>query len=521
MNKNEKDIQVTDETLAAIAQQKKENYNIANSTDPDVTVDVKTTENKTPQSKSSKKPVIHGLTTITPETETDVHDNSTNTEISEDVLGDIGGKPFEITDDDLKAVLPDVDPETFQATTEKIRMEIEKYRKGLIINHGMTFEEADKAAKARALKLASDENTAYLEKHPKVGIIEIDKTNQDKIEFTEEEREKISKVKAIQLVIVEDTELKTIPVEKVDKKHKSSYIQTIDGNLSKYTIPLPLTSDFMTFKGAQIIQLVSTVKYNDEHIAEMINKKASLLYDRFAGGTHIKKYDDNGTVIMSYNDFINQYYFHDIDLGLFGVFVASSPEEVETNLRCSHCQEEFVWKYNLKALLNLDNIPDQFKGYIDDIIGHKYDEEYLKRMYDNISKATRAKSPFSNNIFDIAFPSIGRAINIYKSIDPTDETMVYLSAIALFVHELYIYNNSSGKYVVIETDEYKELLEALQLLPQTDIDMLVSFIKSKLYTPEFRLKSKCPHCGHDMVNQLSIDDLVFLIAQDSSKEIRM
>jgi len=519
---------MSDEMLAAIAKQKKESYNITNSGDPDVSVNVETpSEEQQPVKSTSKKkkPAIHGIKTLSSSDSNNNDANDINLSptngLNDALAKELNISQIDITDEDLRAGLPDVDDETFKEASVRIRTEIENYRRGLIVNYGFTFEEATKAAKNRAMKLAQDENNAYLEKHPKVGVVEINKKDVDKLEFTDEEREKLHKVKAIQLVVVEDAELKTIQVEKVDKKHKSSIIQTIDGCLSKYSVPVPITCDFATFKGAQIVQLLSIVKYNDEQLPEMIGKKASLLYDRFVGGTRLRKYAENGKVIMSYNDFINNFYFHDMEMGLFGVYIASSPEDVETNMQCSHCNNKFNWRYNLKQLIKADNIPETFKETMDNIIGKNYDEVYLNDMYNERHKATRLKSPLTNNIFNIAYPTIGRAINIYRSIDQTDEVMIYLASIALFVHDLYILNRSSGKYVHIEEDEYVELLEALQLLPQSDIDIIMKYVQDKVYKPEFVLKSKCPYCGNEMENELSIDDLVFLIAQDSSREIRI
>lgn len=427
---------------------------------------------------------------------------------------------FSITDDDLKAEMPDLDDPAFLEASSKIRTEIETYRKNLILRNGFTIEEANEAARNRVHHLGKQENDAFLEEHPNLGIIEIDKKNVDKVEFTEEERSKMTKVKALQLKIVENVDLKTLPVKKLDKKHKSAFIQSMDSNLSHYSVPLPLTHDFARFKGAQIIQLMQAVKYEDSTLDEILARKASLLYNQFVGGTHLKKYDESGKVILSYQDFINTYKYHDVDLGLFGILVASSMENITTDLRCSHCETPFQWEYNMKKLLNLDDIPDVFKEMIDGILGHKTDAEFLKKGFDKNDLSVRVKSPITGNVYELNYPSIARAINFFKIIDQTDETMVYLSAFALFISKMYIIDRKTGEYVEILEDEYRELLEALQLIPQEEIDIIQAFLKDRVYTPKFQLKSKCPTCGNDMTNELSVDDLVFLKAQDSSTEIR-
>ena len=427
---------------------------------------------------------------------------------------------FVLTDEELKATMPDLDDEAFINSSEKIRNELNTYRKNLILNSGFTVEEATKAAYNRAKKLGQEENDAYLVDHPTLGIVEIDKKNVDKVDFTEDEREKLTKVRAIKLKVVEDVELSSLSIERVDVKHKASVLQSLDTNLSQYSVPLPLMSDYCRFKGSQIIQLIQAVRYNDATLDEVIAKKASLAYNQLCNSANLQKFDDAGKTIMSYNDFINKFYFHDLDMAMYGILVASSMEEIESSLTCGECNTQFQWKYNLKALLSLDDISDDFKQKFDDILGHKSDTEYLKDLYDKNHKSVRVKSPVTQNVYELNYPTIARAINLYRIIDAQDETMLYLSAFALFISSLYVYNRKTEKYIPIAEDEYKNLLDVLQMIPQEEIDIIQDFLKPYLYEPKFILKSKCPACGHNMSNSLSIDDLVFLKARDSSTEIQ-
>lgn len=428
---------------------------------------------------------------------------------------------FTLTDEELKSTMPDLDEDAFINASEKIRNELNTYRKNLILNSGFTIEEATKAAYNRAKKLGQEENDSYLEEHPTLGIVEIDKKNVDKVEFTPEEREKLTKVRAIKLKVIEDVELKNIKVERVDVKHKASVLQSLDTNLSQYSVPLPLMSDYCRFKGSQIIQLIQAVRYNDATLDEVIAKKASLAYNQLCNSANLKKFDeDSGKTIMSYNDFINKFLFHDLDMAMYCILVASSMEEIESTLTCGQCNAQFQWKYNLKSLLTLDDISDDFKQKFDDILGHKSDTEYLENLYNENHKSIKVQSPVTQNVYELNYPTIARAINLYRIIDAEDETMIYLSAFALFISKLYVYNRKTASFIEIYEDEYKNLLDVLQMIPQEEIDIIQEFLKPYLYEPKFILKSKCPACGHTMSNSLSIDDLVFLKARDSSTEIQ-
>lgn len=427
---------------------------------------------------------------------------------------------FTITDEDLKAEMPDLDDIAFLDASSKIRADIDTYRKNLIIRSGLTVEEANEAAYNRMKKLGNDENDAFLEKNPKVGVVEINKTDVDKLEFTPEEREKLVKVKSIKLKIVEDATLETLPIERVEKNNKAAMLQSLDTNLSQYSVPLPLVNDYCRFKGSQLIQLIQAIRYDDATLDEVISNKASLVYNQLANGANLKKYDEDGKVIMSYQEFINKFLFHDLDMALFGILVASSMEEIESALTCGSCKNKFQWKYNLKTLLNLDDISDDFKARFEDILKNKSNPEYLEALYKKNYKSVRVKSPITQNVYDLNYPTVARAINLYRLIDTTDETMVYLSAFALFIDKAYIYNKKTEKYIEIEESEYRYLLDVLQMIPQEEIDIIQNFLKPFIYTPKFILESKCPSCGFKMKNELSIDDLVFLKARDSSMEIQ-
>lgn len=503
--------------LKSAAESAKENFNIKDTIPypDDVAIEdlrIFTEENTETELEKNEdgEVIIYGL------------DDSTNpTKIEkEDLVTFTTNNHVGITEEDLKSVMPDLDDEAFKEASKTLKVKLDQYRKDLVMNYGLTVEEADKSAKIRLKREGHEINDEYLERNPKVGIVEIDKKNVDKIEFTPEEKEKLTSAKAIRLVVVEDAELKSIKIDNVPKNRKASFIKSVEGNLSKYSVPLPIMGDFVSFKGAQTIQLVSTTRYEDDKLEDMIAKKASLIYDRMINGTIFTKYDGNNNVIMSYQDFANKFLFHDLDMAMYGILVASSMEESESTLTCSSCRKAFQQKYNLKTLLRLDDISDDYKAIIDKIIGNKANEEILSEIHDNHIKTTRYKSPFTSNIYDVSFPTVAKSIKLFNEIDQRDQTMMYLSALAIFLENIYLYNKESDSYMQINDDENALLMETLQTLPQKDIDMLFRQIRDMVYSPKFVLDSQCPHCGEKMRNDLEIDDLIFLKAQDLSEEIR-
>ena len=164
------------------------------------------------------------------------------------------------------------------------------YRKDLIMK-GFTSDEALTATLNYLMREGG-------EKPAEIPLeVRIDKTQEDKIEFTEEEKDKMYKAKAIRLVVVEDKDIGTLPIEKVDIKHKAEIMHTLRGGLSKYSVPMPTTGDYFTFSGAQIVQLATVVQNGDENPGDVLSRKAQLLYDRFIGGTVLQKGDRKNTQI--------------------------------------------------------------------------------------------------------------------------------------------------------------------------------------------------------------------------------
>ena len=98
--------------------------------------------------------------------------------------------------------------------------------------------------------------------------------------------------------------------------------------------------------------------------------------------------------------------------------------------------------------------------------------------------------------------------------------MTYLSAIALYMSRILVYNEAKNSYVEVTADETDLMLETMKTLSNEDVNMLAKQIHDELYyAPQFILSSKCPSCGKTSEIPVSIENLIFLIARDSMVEI--
>ena len=441
----------------------------------------------------------------------------------------------DMNETDFSTVAPVPMDNPYADLSPQDQVKYDQYKRDLILN-GLTPAEAQQAMinkikkdfnlqtddTLKDLVQEAEEMTGNTLKPEEIGVIEIDKKQKvEDLALTDEEHQKLQAVKAIKLIVVEDEELKTIKIDKYDAKHKADYVKSVEGSLAKYSIPLPLYGDFITLRGAQILQLISACTYEDEQMEESISKKASLIYEKIISGSVLRKFDDEGKIKLSYNDFINTFPYQDLDLALYGILVASNMEYATTELTCDACKQPFEHRYNIKQLLDLNDITDSFKEKFDYILGHKSNSEALQVVHDNMAKVRRYKSPFTNNIYDLSYPTIGRAINIFRRIDQSDSVMMYTSALALYINKLYVYNPQADAHIDISETEIDLLLDSLMAIPDDDYRLLTNQISQELvYAPKWTLKAKCPHCGHEIVVNFNINDLVFWKAQDSFKEIR-
>lgn len=356
-------------------------------------------------------------------------------------------------------------------------------------------------------------------------VINVPSEAADKIEFTEAQQQKIEKSSKIQLVQVEKKELGTLKLKNVNKKeNKLKFIEKVNNKfISTYSTPLPLTAEFATFRGALLIELLQARVENGEMLQETVNKKASLAYKHYVEGiTH--KIKEDGKTVMTYNDFVNKFRYHDLDLMMYAITCASSGPMTVSDLTCSKCGEVFTHEFSVSSLLVTDNFPEKIRNLYEDIIKHRSQLSYIETLQKEHDELLRVQSPITKNIYDIGAPSIARAVSLLNSINPDDPTDIYILALALFTHSVFIYDDTDGEgeYVPFTDEEsdgnYDDLISVLKMMPQNELTMLHDVSVEMSYTAEFIMKSKCPHCGTDLVNNIPINDLVFFVTPETPVE---
>ena len=440
--------------------------------------------------------------------------------------------------EDVYAVIPNIEGDDREKVAEMLFNEISEYRNKAMKQYGWTAEEADHAAATRLVSRGKEVNNKYMHDHP-VTTVTIDKERVDDVVFTEDEKKKLDVSRAIRLVAVENTKLNSLKVSKIPTKiDKVAFLRNIDAAIASYRVPLPVMGDYAQFVGAQSMQMATIFGDENDPVVESISKKAQLCYDRFFGSMSLRKYDDEHKIILSYNDFINSVAYNDLEMMLYAVYVASTPEEQEIRMRCGNpsCKKNYDCKFNAKTVIQRKELPEWAQNRIDDIMSHTNNVDYLQKLGREWKTETMYESPYTGNIYAVAQPTIARVLDVFNYVSDDDQYGSYNALFMTIINSIYIKldhpDENGNDYVQVTYDDDQEALKvAISQIPDRDLKILSKLYGDMMYTQNIRIGSdteitlplkiypKCPHCGQDSENYLYLEHLVFLKAQNLSAEM--
>ena len=428
--------------------------------------------------------------------------------------------------EDIYSFIPSIGGADREEIAEMLFNEIKGYREAAMKKYGFTEEEADRAAAARLANRGQEINRKYAADHP-VTTITIDKERSKNLNFTEDEKKKLQISRAIRLVEVEDKKLRTLKSKKLPSRiDKASLIRRIDAAISNYRVPLPVMGDYAQFIGAQTVQMVSVFTDNNDSEMDLTIKKAQLCYDRFYGSASLRKFDDQNRVILSYDDFINSVPYADLDMMVYAVYVASTPEEQQLHMTCgaNNCKREFEWKMNTKTLIQTKEFPEWVQKRIDEILTHTQNIEYLQKLSEDWKTEKLYESPYTGNIYAVQNPTIAKFIDIYAHFEPQSRQHMFNFPYLLMLNSIYFKLNTpdedGNEYVELHyPEDLDAMIDIISEVPDADMSLLSKPLTELIYEPQLKIFSKCPHCGIQMTNKVELDQLVFLKAQNMSVEI--
>ena len=325
--------------------------------------------------------------------------------------------------------------------------------------HGPIEEEDDEEDEDEEM---SEED--FQEKYEE-AIVVIDKSGMGTvIDFTEEERQKLEKVKKIKLEEVETVSLESLVVKKA-KKNSLDKVLKRTNNL--HTTPVVLLASGYTavMKGCSTYELV-TLFNNTDNILMDTETKWTLIHE---------KIESTSIGNMDFNTFLQNTAAIDYSIFIYGILCASYPDVDTIPLKCEKCKKEFDHSYTVKSLIRAEKMSEETQELLGNIVDASHMDTTAKEFHEQapISVEKIIKLPLSGHVVKMyvqsGFDFIKRSI---KELSQNDDEKIKQSAIlSSLVSSIYVADpDNEGAY--LEYDGVVEISKIIYTLQDTDILVL-------------------------------------------------
>lgn len=332
--------------------------------------------------------------------------------------------------------------------------------------------------------------------------------------FNDEEKDKIFNADEIILKEVEFKDISTFTAVKSDKSFQET-VNAYNMSNSKTTVCFPASGFRAQMKGLTYGELGDITLSMDNVTFDQYYKRLSIIYN---------KMDNISTgPFKSFEDFLKNFAYLDIQMAVYGLYIATQPEVQDIQLRCGNgnCRKTFDWKYSTRSLLRLDRCGKTFLDKMKEIATAPAAE------YDNIRKNSAVCSskyvelPRSKFVIEMGIVSAYEFLynfipvlneDTFRDIFGEDTNGVYTNNLLLLTTVKSVnVPNLDGSYT--RYDGYKDILDAIYNIDPEEIQILIA-LSSKLtgeYQSVFSFGDVvCPHCKnitHEL--DVSVDELVF------------
>jgi hypothetical protein len=185
---------------------------------------------------------------------------------------------------------------------------------------------------------------------------------------------------------------------------------------------------------------------------------------------------------------------------------------------------EFNNTFNCKKAIQYPDIPEEFKRDMEDILTHHDHHDTMLDLQTDRRGSIRYKSNWTNNVYELELPSCAKMINILSHTLNADETDQYMATLAAYIKNIYIFaeNDEDGKptyYPPVDGNQVDDVIDIIKNLTDTEITILLQRMKNISYRPQFKIKTKCTHCGNEAELTYNIAEMVFLKARGTEVAI--
>lgn len=339
------------------------------------------------------------------------------------------------------------------------------------------------------------------------------------VEFTDEERDKLTHAKQIELVQVNKININTGRVVRPDENFMKEYTTTPRKAIGTSAQMTFVASRFRaTMRGLTFGEYLDLALSTEITDVEILNKKLSVFYNTIVN-TSIGPF-------TTYEEFLRNFAFKDLTFGTYCLYIATNPESVDLGLKCGvdTCKKNFTVSFSPRNLLVLDSLSDRFLeimenvGKLDGVDAMKYHNEssiITKQVIElpgsEIGIEVGLRSCY--DMIHIVLPFINSVETLMAEKHPDDLNRIHevISYTTNYISAIY-FKDESGEYTIRE-DNIENIVEVIYNLPMGDYEIISAIMTQtdEDYYSEFGVqKVICPACGNETaVVKVDIDEEVF------------
>lgn len=331
------------------------------------------------------------------------------------------------------------------------------------IQEGESLSEEDDD-KEESVTDGSESETDFLKRYEEAVVL-IDKTGMGKVvNFTDEERAKLQKVKSIKLKEIETVELATIKTKKA-KVGVADRILEKRNSVRNTTVVLPVSGLTVVMKGCSTFELMGLITGENVDVMSLV-AKWTLIHSKVET-TSIGKLD--------FNTFLNSVASMEYDMLVYGILCATFPDEDVFPLKCPKCKSEIEHKYFIRALLRAEEMSDRLKEAVKDVADASYTENKAKECFDNsiLNTEKTIKLPGSELLCTLgvqnAYSFIYDSVNAIDQLDPKyAQATILTSAIS----KIFVPNPDDDGATYLEIEDTEDKIKFVYSLDAKDISIL-------------------------------------------------
>lgn len=398
--------------------------------------------------------------------------------------------------DNISAYLENMDLEIEELATEKEK---------LLMEQALDSDDEDDDSYYSDDDMTKDE---FLRKYEEAVVI-IDKTGMGKvIDFTDEDREKLSRSKKIKLEEVENIKISTLKTKKPKKGNKLNDI--IQNTIKMNTTPvvLPVSGYTCVMKGCSAHELISFVNGGESQMDSLLNKW-SIIYSKIVS-TSLGN--------LTFNEFLSKTASLDYNILVYGILCSTYPDNDTIQLTCrtDGCKKNFDYEYSIRSLMRVEQMSEKMMDLIADAVDNSYSLETSKECHENapINQVEQYILPSSQYVIELqvqsAYDLIHKSIKELadKDRDKSKDDAVILSTA---IGRILIEDPEDGEY--FEFDSPKDICDIICSLDATDTSVLTTLANKFLNGLDIKfglMDIECPSCKHYTPSiEMDIESILF------------